>query len=621
MNKAGTLDLVTAAMTTNMALDLVRRAEEDIIAAAPGLLAKSCSYEAISSVIFYADSFKKGDNPEEKLKSSDTLKLTEFDEFVYLSTARILMKFEGIASFKVVEYPQPVPPIRMSYVSRPKLLELPEVKKWENDDRCLSQLLMDMSCHDMFRDIAKDRELTPVEDELSNSLLKLRKEGEVSVWIVFASKVFLDIQDILGKAIGQHYQELRRAAVSANEILGLHVEGNEIVPGGSGERWLTRDTAQVLNLHNILTFWIIENPFPKLKEMMLAACNPPSDKFVGLENTDRETREHIMRELRAKGRNFDDGPSQEHIENARKLDLRTVTPATDSSFLFIQNPLYCGTLAFNLVADMEEVSITLANHHLTIFAVSHLYNVLQQMGFLEGRWPEMDYLIRLQIEPLFAGQLPTTAIEFHSRFSLQMGLSIRNFARGASFSVIRAANKKKKPQMARTPTSNIFRRYFDRKETTQECLYRLEELIKEKSPKRHSKPYITPLEMLGQARDWLPRAVPDMRVDYITLTRSCGTLLKKMRATIHRRLGLLYHETQLDDSDLSAYLSMVLHILASLAEASQMQHFNDDVVCSRVAAREGPQLAIAGDVVQRFLDKKGVGRDRGVMHTVPSVYI
>lgn len=606
MNKAGTLDLVTAAMTTDMALDLVRRAEEDIIAAAPGLLAKPRSYEAISLIIFYADSFSKGDDPEEKLKSSDTLKLTEFDEFIYLSTARILMKFERVASFKVVEYPQPVPPVRCSYISRPELLELPEVKKWENDDRCLSQLLMDMSCHDMFRDIARDREVTPVEDELSNGLLKLRKEGEVSVWIVFASKVFLDIQDILGRAVGQCYQELRDAAVSANTILDLHVEGEELVPGGSGERWLTRDAAQVLNLHNILTFWIIDNTFPELKEMILAASDSPSDKLISLEDVDQETREHIMRELRAKGRDVDDGPSQEHIENAKRLDLRIITPATDPSFLFLQNPLYSGTLAFNLVADMEEVGITLANHHLTIFAISHLYNALQRMGILETRWPEMDHLIKLQIKPLFAGQLPTTPKEFHSRFSLQLGYSTRNFAQGASYSLIRAASKKKRPLMARTPTSNIFRRYFDGKDTTQECLYRLETLIKEsqhsEKPKHHPKTHTTPLELLTQVRDWLPRATPDMRINYVTLTRTCNTLLRRVRARIHQRLGILYKETKHDDSNQPAYLVMILHVLA---EASELQYFNDEVVRRKGPPPEGPQLAIAGDVMKGFLEGGG----------------
>lgn len=42
----------------------------------------------------------------------------------------MLVKFEHLAVMKIA-YPQPVPPFGMSYISRPQLLELPEIIKWE----------------------------------------------------------------------------------------------------------------------------------------------------------------------------------------------------------------------------------------------------------------------------------------------------------------------------------------------------------------------------------------------------------------------------------------------------------------------------------------------------------
>lgn len=81
-------------------------------------------------IIFFAESFAKGENPEEAFASSDRLKITPFDEFVYLSTARILIKLEQTAAMKIA-YPQPVPSVRFSYLSPPDLLDLPQVKKWE----------------------------------------------------------------------------------------------------------------------------------------------------------------------------------------------------------------------------------------------------------------------------------------------------------------------------------------------------------------------------------------------------------------------------------------------------------------------------------------------------------
>lgn len=58
------------------------------------MLAKPRSFQAIAMVIFHADALAKGDDVDKRLSSSDTLKITEFDEFIYLSTARILMRYE-----------------------------------------------------------------------------------------------------------------------------------------------------------------------------------------------------------------------------------------------------------------------------------------------------------------------------------------------------------------------------------------------------------------------------------------------------------------------------------------------------------------------------------------------
>ena len=50
---------MTCSMTTNIALDMVRRAEEDVIDQVSTLLKKPRSYEAISTVIFFVESFAK----------------------------------------------------------------------------------------------------------------------------------------------------------------------------------------------------------------------------------------------------------------------------------------------------------------------------------------------------------------------------------------------------------------------------------------------------------------------------------------------------------------------------------------------------------------------------------
>ena len=73
MYQASILDHMTATTNTNTALDLVGRVEENIMTIAPTLVTKPRSYEGIAPIIFYADSLRHGDDPEEQLSSSDSL--------------------------------------------------------------------------------------------------------------------------------------------------------------------------------------------------------------------------------------------------------------------------------------------------------------------------------------------------------------------------------------------------------------------------------------------------------------------------------------------------------------------------------------------------------------------
>lgn len=50
-----------------------------------------------------------------------------------MSTARILIKLEQVSSLKIA-YPQPVLSVRVSYLSRPDVLDLAQVKKWDEED-------------------------------------------------------------------------------------------------------------------------------------------------------------------------------------------------------------------------------------------------------------------------------------------------------------------------------------------------------------------------------------------------------------------------------------------------------------------------------------------------------
>ena len=347
--KHGRVDLMTCTMTTNLALDLVRRAEEDVIGQAPEMIGKPRSYEAISMLIFFVNSFKKGKSPTKEQEVEDSLRITPFDEFIYLSTARILTKFEQFSAAKVA-FPQPVPSVRMSYITRPDLLGLPQVKKWEDEDEFLSQLLMDMSLDDNISnamlELTKQRQ-KPASDELSKGFYNLRKEGEVSTWIVFAARVLLDIRDIMGKDFSRGYREQVAAGCAAFKTLDMSVVDGALTP--TGERWKAKDGQHIMNLWSMIQYWTINNPFPMLKEKWLAEKAHVSEGFRLFSDLSPEIQEEVKAHYKTKGVETEVPP---HLaKNMQEIGLRHIKHATDPNFLRMQNPLASGTSMFNILLD------------------------------------------------------------------------------------------------------------------------------------------------------------------------------------------------------------------------------------------------------------------------------
>ena len=170
----------------------------------------------------------------------------------------------------------------------------------EKEDLLLSQILIDSSLNDVIREGLGDRtgQKPPVEDELSNGLECLRNAREISVWIVFASRIILDIQEILGRDVECGYNDLRSAIQDALKVLDFHVEGDELVPGGNGECWYVKDADLPSRIHNSLKYWVVQTPLPSVK----ALCDQKELGQNGnIDDLPPETRERDLSEMRARG--------------------------------------------------------------------------------------------------------------------------------------------------------------------------------------------------------------------------------------------------------------------------------------------------------------------------------
>ncbi|KAL8689263.1 MAG: hypothetical protein Q9224_004679 [Gallowayella concinna] len=659
-------DLHTAAITTNAAFELVRQAEEDLIAQAPAVFDRKRSYDSIAIIVFYADAFQQGTCPEARLQSNESLRVTPFDDFIYLSTARILMKFTFMANLPKgydFPWPAPCPPLRFSYISRPDLLGTPEMDRKEQEDGTLSKLIIDRQLWNTYK-----KEMTPrfspppSEDELSESLDRLTKEGVLSVALVFEARIFLDIQEIMGEDIGRGHQDLLRDTEIIDKIMNLKAVNGAWDVGGTGERWHERDVDVVMRIKQTSIYWILDAPtnaFPQFKEFQLnsipsdhhqplqssrqdappqhgpppqqahrserplpertrvsPAMPPKNPKLTnlsmkchrvpeGVDVQDPEFQRLIRQQLVEEGALPDDEPvDPQYEENARKLNIKMIQPSKDLNYLFTTNPIYCGLVSFNLLTDFEAAGISLCNWHKSIWPTAHLYNALQQTSSISKSWPEMDELIDLHMNPLFADHVPLSAHEFYVRFALALGLSMTSISRNprnrTNNDRVRFRQGANGIKLKVTEISRVFRQYFDKKSSLEVCLLKLDCLFRDpgvrasRKEREASKRPLTNLQFLAMLEGNLPQVTQRLRFDYVTLTKQCVKLLKNTRLQIALQYQVFYPSIPTEDSADQTLTWVIMQILEE----------NNDIASSQPGAQNlmvGPQLGVAGQEMQKFL--------------------
>ncbi|KAL9042108.1 MAG: hypothetical protein Q9214_003882, partial [Letrouitia sp. 1 TL-2023] len=396
-------DLHTAAITTNAAFGLVRQAEKDLIAQAPKIFDTTRSYDSIAIIVFYADAFQQGVCPEARLKSNESLRITPFDDFIYLSTAKILMKFTFIANLPKdceLQYPAPCMPLRFSYISRPDLLGTPEMNTKEQEDLTLSRLIIDRQLWNICKvHLTESFSSPPPEDEFSQDLDRLMNEGILSVALVFEARIFLDIQDIMGDDVKRGHRDLVRTTSEIDKIMNLKAIDGAWDVGGSGERWHERDVDVVMRIKQTSVYWILDTPtnaFPMLKQHQLASTSlegeesfdmntqlehtaprvdkpegskaktlqaskvmPPKNPKLssmsmhfhkmpeGMDPRSPEFGRMLKERLVKEGALPDDKPvDPKDEETAKRLNIKMIRPSEDLNYLFTANPIYCGVASF-----------------------------------------------------------------------------------------------------------------------------------------------------------------------------------------------------------------------------------------------------------------------------------
>ena len=215
----GVFDLVSASVTTNTAVDIARRMEED----AQPILEKHGGSERLLQLIYLAHCIERNEDPNHWERPDDFLNIRVYDvvEKAFVPIYLLLSSFRAIAKGRT-NVPQYKPGHYGTYNPLDDRSKMTDHEKSYEDRALLMEMLSEIN----FLSKASPEPMT-WEDEFTNGLRKTLCETEkIPLWLTFAVQLFLDAHHTLRNAVSRAYDDLYEAAVkmggSIKEILDFH---------------------------------------------------------------------------------------------------------------------------------------------------------------------------------------------------------------------------------------------------------------------------------------------------------------------------------------------------------------------------------------------------------------
>ncbi|KAI9051967.1 hypothetical protein LZ554_004221 [Drepanopeziza brunnea f. sp. 'monogermtubi'] len=577
---SGLLDLTSVAVTTNVAIEMVQRAETELLAS----LAKNKStsklnnYTSIASLIIQAEAYEKGGGPTATGLAIDPAFLYHphdpyNEDLIKSHDLTCMSTFILLYSFLPVIQPGMVPFMKPEYYGPHDFSgeRLQWREKFLQEKRLLLEFLPDIC---VLRQI---RGQVPVLDEISRGLMDMVGSKVIPIWLVLACRLWLDIHQVLiycNAAFKDATHQPRPTGLPDGALREIQVTGAHVTK--SLNEFLSYTKAIRQDLWPPKNDWIIQDI---------------------IEETDAWINEDFFLRL-------------QRIAYADTPDFR---PATTLPRAFLlRNPLFCGLLQFRLNLRMEEVGSAVVNAWGALVAVTHLYNAVKQES-PEGDfplWEDLEAVIKVQGKRhMFIGDFPRSPEEYHTQFCLMMGMTAVNFAPNTR-RVTRQPSKRG-PRRA-TDISEIGKAFCDQyihnKDRSDITFANIEKLLgpPERTPGENADPAtkkvviptLTPVSYLVLLQDRMQADILASNLDYVALHMCCFDLLRdlavKLRPQFEKYIGGAYFEKETELPFLVDYIFMIATQSSKAAEKLKIRE-----------KTSSETLFKAGDILKEYIEKEG----------------
>lgn len=575
----GKVDLMTASLTSNTAIDLIRQLEDDFFTQFPRFrnidhrfLKQFKRYDSnhkdaqqLINVMFRARCASKDMDSGNVNKQDDeeqaTFNFKMYDEaqYLFLDMLEIMCRYV-VNSQKMSKICWTPAQIGQWDPDRDHS-KMSNKDKHLDNARILAELLPDMW-------LLSTSTTTPLaEDELLKGCRNLTDanggQSHFHVWSLAAARLFCDVHHILGASIWKPFDTVQRLGKDALDTMNSAIAARD---RGEASCWPPKVDQQIKeNLTDKIQSWLFEDELKA--EIMHAARN---------------------------------------VKGYKKPDHH----------LFRRFPLLCGLFEFNIRTGMQEMGLFTQEHFNAGAMLAHLYNAVQQEGFCQAQWQDMNDFIELQtVERLFVGGKPKNPDEYFKRIALYQGASPEVFAHNRRKTGMIVSKNGPRSLVPSGGVINLFKwrhGFHCDSERSATALTALEKGLdsdyeltrsgaatvtvrprgtaeatdrKNKNAYKNSK--YTPVELLIVTQFALSRDVPDLRFDFFFLHKCGTTILRYIHEMLNPEFERTFQPGYLgDDNNFPGLIAYILCIGVPIKQVSSSSRRSfPSSICFRLASR------------------------------------
>lgn len=560
------IDLMNAAVVTDSALQLARDLIQEVEADwGTSLTGRG---ENVQTLVFNLAVFKRGlpAAPSLEIGLPYNKNMADVADWCYVPTKILLESFADV--LQVNHLPVFKKGHFGTYNPKADRSRMSVDQKFNEDKIILLSILPEFCMIDMCNINI------PAQDVITRGLTEFARTKDVSMWLCFASQIFLDVHHTMRHSTLGAFGDLRMSGLRIQKTIGDYFQISKTHP--QPQFWPKEGDKEIQNIESTVTSWIIEDPLQHIRAFPeFAPVSTPAEKHA----------------------------------------------------LFSQHAILCGLVLFNLNMRMQSVGQQLVTQWYDVQQLAFLHNlVIQSPAHKDLRWPDMDAFLKIHGEShIFVGSRPKNAKESLNRLELATGItSAANFARDSRSRRFHKPDGKN-PRVLKSTTAVadlFFPRYVGGPEedagitNIDRILDKLsQKLNRESSSKELEKSNpeliitrkwsnthnIDTLQLLAFLKTKLFEAEPVILYNYFGMHKRSIELLRLIRDKEHQKFVQYFTSAYMPDESFISNIPILIHHVAegSAQTARAMGNSSRGVgVTSRI-------VMSAGDVMRKYLAKNG----------------